>query len=333
MKAVLWTKYGPPELLKLGELDKPVPNDDELLIRVRAATVTPGDCEIRRFEMHVLFWLPLRIYFGLFKPKRPVLGMELSGVVESVGENVKDFKEGDEVISDTGIRFGAYAQYIGLKRSYTMVKKPSNVSHEEAATIPTAGLNALHYIRKGNIQSGDKVLIKGASGCFGTYAVQLAKMQGAEVTGIDSTDKLSILTDLGADHVIDYTKEDFTKSDEKYDMIFDVVGKSSIAAGMKCLRNGGRYVLATPWVTRVIQGKWSALKSRLTGTKKKFIYALAKYKEEDLEYLKDLVEADKLKPVIDRIFPLEEMVEAHKYVEQGSKKGNVAISINGHELY
>ena len=328
MKAILWTEYGAPELLKIGEVRKPVPTDDELLIRVHAATVTPGDCEVRRFEMHVLFWLPLRIYFGLRKPKRPILGMEVAGEVEEVGKNVRGFKKGDQIISDTGLKFGAYAEYICLSTKYAMALKPVNLSYEEAASIPTAGLNALHYIRLANLQSGHKILIKGASGCFGTYAVQLAKLQGAVVTGVDSTDKLGILKELGADHVIDYTAEDFTRNGEKYDVIFDVVGNSSISKAMNSLKPKGRYILATPWVIRVLQGKWSALTS-----KKKFIFTLAKYKAEDLIYLKDLIESGKLKPVIDRKYPMEQMVEAHKYVEKGSKVGNVAITVNGHNLF
>ncbi len=328
MKAVLWTEYGAPELLKIGEVKKPVPDDDELLIRVHAATVTPGDCEIRRFEMHVLFWLPLRIYFGLFKPKRPILGMEVAGEVEEVGKNVKRFKKGDQIISDTGLKFGAYAEYICLNTKYTMALKPVNISYEEAACIPTAGLNALHYIRLADLKPGQKILIKGAAGCFGTYAVQLAKLRGAEVTGVDSAEKLEILSELGADHTIDYTREDFAKKEEKYDVIFDVVGNSSIGQGMKSLRSGGRYILATPWVIRVLQGIWSSITS-----KKKFIFSLAKYRTEDLVHLKELVESGKLRPIIDKTYPMEQMIEAHKYVEGGSKIGNVAISVNGHNLF
>ncbi len=328
MKAVLWTEYGAPELLKLGEVRKPEPTDDELLIRVHAATVTPGDCEIRRFDLHVLFWLPLRIYFGLRRPKRPILGMEVAGEVEEVGKNVKRFKKGDKIISDTGLKFGAYAEYICLNTKYAMALKPVNVTYEEAASLPTAGLNALHYIRLANLKPGEKILIKGAAGCFGTYAVQLAKLQGAEVIGVDSTGKLSILNELGADHVIDYTKEDFTKSEGKYDVIFDVVGNSSISEAMRSLKSNGRYILATPWVIRVLQGKWNSMFS-----KKKFTFSLAKYRAEDLVYLKELIESGKLKPVIDKKYPMEKMVEAHKYVEEGSKVGNVAITVQGHNLF
>lgn len=328
MKAILWTKYGPPDLLKLGEISKPIPTDDELLVRVHAATVMPGDCEMRRFEMHPLFWLPLRVYMGIFKPKRPILGMELSGTIEATGENVTAFKKGDEIIADTGLRFGAYAEYTCINKKNAMALKPKNMSFEEAATIPTSGLNALHYMRNAQIEPGQKVLIKGAAGCFGTYAVQLAKHFGAEVTGVDHTNKIEILKGLGADYIIDYTKEDFTENGVKYDVIFDVVGNTSISKGMKSLTEDGRYILATPWVKRVIEGLWSASKSN-----KKFIFALAEYKNEDLQYFTDLIEKGIVKAVIDKNYKLEEMVEAHTYVEKGLKTGNVTVTIDGHVLF
>ncbi|MEQ9403942.1 MAG: NAD(P)-dependent alcohol dehydrogenase [Cyclobacteriaceae bacterium] len=322
MKAVLWTRYGTADLLTVGELQKPVPKDDELLIKVHAATVTPGDCEIRRFDIHVLFWLPLRLFMGIRKPRRPVLGMELSGEVVNIGNDVQEFKPGDQILSDAGIRFGAHAEYVCLKSSSIMAVKPQTLSFEEVATLPTAGLNALHYLRKGNIKPGQKVLIKGASGCFGAYAVQLAKLFGAEVTGVDRTEKLAVLCELGADHVIDYTRENYLENGQKYDVIFDVVGNSSITAGMKSLTDNGRYILATPWVRRVIEGKWTSWTSR-----RKFTYSLAKYRREDLEYLTDLMEAGKIRAVIDKVYPLEEVPLAHKYVEAGDKTGHVVIKI------
>jgi len=328
MKAIVWTKYGSPDLLELKEVVKPTPKDNELLIKVHAATVTPGDCEIRRFDMHVLFWLPLRIYFGIFKPKRPILGMDLSGEVEAVGKDVQLFKKGDHVFCGTGLSFGAYAEYKCQKNTHPMAIKPANMSYEEAASVPTGGVNALHYMRKGNIQQGQKVLIIGAGGCFGTYAVQIAKMFGAEVTGVDSTNKLDILRSLGADHVIDYTQEDFTKSNQSYDVIFDVIG-NSVSHKMKSLKPNGRYILATPWVWSVIQGFWSSLRSNLPWrqTSKKFIFELARDSIEDLVYLKELIEDGKLKAVIDRNYPLEQMAEAHKYVESGEKVGHVTITV------
>ena len=241
MKAILWTKYGPPNLLKVGDVPKPVPKEDELLIKVRGATVTPGDCEMRRYDMHVLFWLPLRIYFGLFKPKRPILGMELAGEVVEAGSAAKNFKVGDKVFCSTGIGFGAHAEYKCVKDDGAIALMPDNTSFTDAATLPTGASNALHFIRLGKLKAGDHLLIIGAGGCFGTYAIQLAKMLGAEVTAVDSNDKLEVARSLGADHVIDYTKENFGDRNERYDMIFDVRGVG-VARNMKSLKEEGRYV-------------------------------------------------------------------------------------------
>ena len=323
MKAILWTSYGAPDLLKFGETRKPIPKEDEVLIKVHAANVMPGDCEIRRFDMHVLFWLPLRFYFGLFKPKRPILGMDLSGEVEAVGEKVTNFEKGDEVFANTGLSFGAYAQYKCLKSSSLVIKKPTNMSFEEAATVPTSALNALHYLRKASIRPGEKVLINGAGGCFGTYAVQLAKLLwDIELTAVDGEDKLEMLKSIGADHVIDYQTKDWRSASKKYDVILDFVGKESIWRGMKSLKANGRYILATPWVGQVIQGISFALTSN-----KKFIFELAGEKKEDLEYIKKLIEEDKLKAIIDRKYSLANMVEAQEFVESKKKKGHVTVSI------
>lgn len=322
MKAVLWTKYGSPDFLKMDEVSKPLPSQDELLVKVKGATVMPGDCEIRRFDIHPLFWLPLRLYMGLFKPKRPILGMELSGIITEVGGNVSHLKKGDEIIADAGLKFGAYAAYTCIHKGNAMALKPSNLTFEEAATIPTAGMNALHYMRKAQIRPGQKVLIKGASGCFGTYAIQIAKHFGAEVTGVDHGSKLAILQTHGVAHTIDYTKEDYTQNGIRYDAIFDVVGDTSISNGMKSLNDGGRYLLATPWIKRVLEGLWASAKSN-----KQFIFALAKYKNEDLEYLTGLVQNGVIKPVVDKNYQLEQMSEAHTYVEKGQKIGNVTISV------
>ena len=226
MKAIIWTKYGPPNVLQLKEIKKPVPKDNEVLIRICAATVTAGDCEARSFKFPILFWLPLRILFGLIKPRIKILGQELSGEIESVGKKVELFRKGDNIFAPTDINFGAYAEYRCLSSTLPMAIKPTNMSYEEAATIPTGGLNALHFIRKGNIQSGDKVLINGAAGSIGICAIQIAKTMNAEVTGVDSTEKLAMLRSIGADHVIDYTQEDFTKNDQTYDVIIDIAGKS-----------------------------------------------------------------------------------------------------------
>ena len=323
MKAVLATDYGSPEVLKLAEVEKPVPKDDEILIKVHAATAMPGDCEIRRFDMHVLFWIPVRIIMGIVRPKQPILGLELAGEVEKVGSKVTQFKKGDKVYSITGLKMGAYAQYKCQRAKFMTALIPSGLSYEEAATLPTGGVNALHYMRLANINKDDKVLINGASGCFGIYAIQIAKLFGAKVTAVDRSDKLEILTELGADKVIAYDKEDFTANRSSYDVVFDVIGTKSPWKIMKSLRPKGRYVLATPWVFQVIKGTFSALfKGR------KFRYALAGEKTEDMEYIRNLVNEGKLKTVIGKTFPLEQLAEAHRYVESKDKIGHVAITID-----
>jgi len=246
MKAIVWTKYGPPDVLQLREVEKPVPKDNEVLIRVKAATVTAGDCELRRFDITIMLWLLVRIMVGIRKPRIKILGQEMAGEIESVGKNVTQFKKGDPVFAAAVMRLGAYAEYACLPGKYPIEIKPANMSYEEAATIPTGGLNALHFLRKGNIQSGQKVLIYGAGGSIGTFDVQLARYFGAEVTAVDSKDKLEMLLSIGADHVIDYTQEDFTKNGETYDIVFDVVGKSSFLRGIKSLKETGFYLVANP---------------------------------------------------------------------------------------
>ncbi len=322
MKAIIWTKYGPPEVLQLHEVDKPVPKDNEVLIRIIAATVFAGDCEMRRFDFPVSFWLPLRIMFGLLKPRNQIPGQELAGVIEAVGLDVSQFKPGDEVFAPTDISFGAYAEFLCLSDTNPMTKKPSNMSFQEAATVPVGGLNALHFLRKANIQPGEKILINGAAGSIGTYAVQIAKTFSANVTAVDSTEKLEMLRSIGADHVIDYTQQDFTQNGEIYDVIIDVVGKSSFAGSIKSLSKNGRYVLGNPRLEGMIRGLWTSLTSS-----RKVIIALAGYKTTDLVYLKSMVEAGRLISVIDKRFPLEKIVEAHRYVESGQKSGHVVIDV------
>ena len=323
MKAIVYTKYGPPDVLQLKEIEKPIPKDDEVLIRIYAATVIAGDCELRSFKFPIWSWLPLRIYAGLIRPTRVnILGQELAGEIESVGKNVKRFSRGDSVFAATEIGLGAYAEYKCMREKKTLAIKPSNMTYEEAAAVPTGGLNALHYLRKGNIRSGEKVLINGASGNIGSFAVQLAKSFGAEVTGVDSTEKLDMLRSIGADHLIDYTQEDFTKNGERYDVIFDVVGKSSFSRSVRSLKQNGRYLLANPRFLSMVRGLWTSMISS-----KKVIFEFAGYKSEDLIFLKELIEAGKIKSVIDRRYPLEQIAEAHRYVEKGYKKGNVVISL------
>ena len=326
MKAIVWTKYGPPDGLQLKEVEKPVPKDNEILIKVYATTVTAGDCEARGLKFP--FWLsfPMRLYIGFSKPKRRmILGQELAGEIESVGKNVKRFKAGDQVFGTTGFRFGSYAEYNCLpaeSEDGALASKPSNMSYEEAATVPTGGLEALHFLRKGNIQGGEKVLVNGAGGSIGTFAVQLAKYFGAEVTGVDSTGKLDMLRSIGADHVLDYTRDDFNDGGEIYDAILDVVGKGSFSRNIRSLKQNGRYLLANPQLSSMLQSPWI---SRRSG--KNVIFEMANRKVEDLLFLKELIEAGKIKSVIDRIYPLEQTAEAHRYVESGQKKGNVVITV------
>ena len=251
--------------LSSRRLIKPVPKENEVLIRIAATTVTAGDCEMRGLKIPVLFQLPLRLYNGLLKPKRiTILGQELAGEIEAVGKDVKLFKQGDQVFATTGLGFGAYAEYICLPEASKMgvlAIKPANMTFEEAAAVPTAGLEALHFLRRGNIQSGQKVLIIGAGGSIGTFAVQLARYFGAEVTGVDSTGKLDMLRSIGADHVIDYTREDFTKSAETYDVIFDVMGKSSFSGCIRSLKQNGRYLIGNPGLTQMVRGSWISMRS------------------------------------------------------------------------
>jgi NADPH:quinone reductase-like Zn-dependent oxidoreductase len=322
MKAIVYTQYGPPEVLRLAEVEKPVPRDDEVLIRVHASTVTAADFRCRSFTVPLSFWIPARLFLGIVRPKRPILGAELSGEIVETGKDVTRFKTGDQIFSATIGRFGGYAEYTCLPETGVIAPKPANMTYEEAAAVPIGARAALHFLKKANIKSGQKVLVYGASGSVGTFAVQLAKYYGAEVTAVCSGSNLELVRSLGADKAIDYTTEDFTAQGEIYDVVFVAVDKVSFTDCMKALKPKGIYLNATTPV-RTPRMRWTAL------TSDKTIVTGEHPSEEadDLVFLKGLIEKEVLRSAIDRRYPLEQIVEAHRYVDQGHKKGNVVITI------
>jgi NADPH:quinone reductase-like Zn-dependent oxidoreductase len=322
MKAITCTKYGPPDVLQLIEVEKPAPKDNEVLIKIFATTVSSGDVRMRSATFPKGFWLPGRIALGFKKPKKSILGFDLAGEIEAIGKDVKRFKEGDLVFGFTGAGFGANAEYISLPEERVLVK-PENMTYEEAASVPFGALTALFFLRKGNIQKGHRVLIYGASGSVGTFAIQLAKYFRAEVTGVCSTTNVEMVKSLGADKVIDYTKRDFTKNGRTYDIIFDTVGKTSFSRCKNSLNQKGFYLAAVAGLPEFSQMLWTSM----IGSKKVFS-GITPSRNEDLLFLKELIEAGKIKSIIDKSYPFEQMAEAHSYVEQGHKKGNVVITFD-----
>jgi NADPH:quinone reductase-like Zn-dependent oxidoreductase len=323
MKAIAYTKYGTPDVLELKEIEKPAPKDDEVRVKVSVTTATVADSRMRSFTVPISYWLPARIALGIREPKNTILGAELAGEIEAVGKDVKRFKKGDQVFASTLEHgFGAYAEYVCLPEDGLLAIRPDNVTCEEAVTLPIGGRTALYFLRAANIQRGQKVLIYGASGSVGTFAVQIAKYFGAEVTGVCSSPNLELVKSLGADRVIDYTKEDFTKDAESYDVIFDTVGKASYTGCMKALKKDGVYLQAVAAPGMSLRMRWTSMTSS-----KRLIGGGPPRKSEDLNFLKELVQAGKVKPVIDRVYPMEQIVEAHRYVDKGHKKGNVVITL------
>ncbi|MGF7032279.1 NADPH:quinone reductase-like Zn-dependent oxidoreductase [Paenibacillus mucilaginosus] len=302
MKAMVCTQYGSPDVLELREVAKPAPKAKELLVRIHAAAVTSGDIRVRTFNSPLLMWIPMRLVLGLTRPRNPILGVELAGVVEAVGKEVTRFKPGDRVFALTGMRFGGYAEYTCLREDSRVALQPDNVTHEDAAAILFGGTTALHFFRKGNLRSGHKVLIYGASGAVGTSAVQLAKHFGAEVTAVCSAAGAELVKSLGAERWIDYTREDFTERPERYDIIFDAVGKLPKSKSLRALAPGGSYL--------TVDGQ-----------------GIAKERQEDVLLLKELTEQGRIRAVIDRRYTLKDIPEAHRYVESRRKKGNVIVTI------
>jgi len=331
MKAVVYTEFGPPEVLQLQEVEKPTPKDNEVLIKIFATSVKYGDLVARNsrnispreFHMPFLFWLINKMFFGVRKPKVNILGAELAGEVEAVGKYVKSFKPGDQVFGYPGQSMGANAEYLCMPEDGMLAIKPANMTFEEAAVVPYGAITALSLLRgNGNIQSGHKVLINGASGGIGSAAVQIAKHLGANVTGVCATPRLEFVKSLGADQVIDYTQDEFTQNGETYDLIFDVLGKSSFVRCKGSLKENGRYLLASFKLKQFLQMLWTKIRGG-----QRVICAIAPGSTEDLHSVKELIEAGKIKAIIDKCYPLEQTAEAHRYVETGQKKGNVVITV------
>lgn len=323
MKAVVYEKYGPPEVLQIKEVEKPSPKDNEVLIKICAATVTSGDWRVRSLNVPVGFGLIMRLVFGVSRPKQPILGSELAGVIESVGKNVSKFKVGDPVFAFSDAAMGCHAEYKCMAEAGAVVSKPSSLTFEEAAALSFGGTTALDFLRRGKLQSGESVLVNGASGAVGTAAVQLARHFGAIVTGVCSAANVALVRSLGASHVIDYTQEDFTQNGKTYDVIVDTVGTAPFPRSKASLKEGGRLLMVLAGLPDMLQASWVSLMSS-----RQVIAGPVTVRVTDLHFLAGLVEAGKFKPVIDRRYPFEQIAEAHRYVDTGRKRGNVAITLD-----
>lgn len=318
MKASIYTTYGPPGVLHLQEVNKPVPSANDVLIRLEATAVNSGDWRLRKADP-----FGVRLFFGLLKPKLNILGSVFSGVIESVGTNVQHFKIGDEVFGHTDMRFGAYAEYLSISESATLALKPKSLQHTEAAVIPFGGVAALHFIKKAGIQPGQKVLVYGASGAVGSAAVQLAKYFGANVTGVCSPANVGLVKSIGADTVIDYSKTNLSQMNMTYDVVVETVNKVPYPLVIRLLTKKGTLILSSAGMAEMVRGLWTSLT-----TGKRVLTGVIKHSADDIQFLKSLIDTGNLQPVIDKVYPLERMAEAHAYVEKGHKKGNVAITIS-----
>ncbi len=323
MKAIVYREYGGPDVLRLEEVDEPKPDNGEILIRVRAVEVTKSDCELRSFRFPVKWlWLPLRLGLGVLRPRRPIPGIYFSGEVEAVGEAVTQFEPGEAVYGSSQLRLGAYAQFLCVPASFTVVPKPANLTFEEAAAVPLGGMNALHFMRRAEIRAGETVLVNGAGGSIGTFAVQIAKTMGAEVTAVDGAHKEEMLRRLGADRFIDYAAEDFAAGGEAYDVVFNMVARRSFSSCMAALNPGGRYLTANPKLSDMLR---SALPGNPSG--KKALFAFARETPEELRDLTAMIQQGKLTATVDRTFPMERVAEAHRRVETEQRLGSIVLTL------
>jgi len=322
MRAIAYERYGPPEVLEVREVEKPTPKDNEVLIKTRATTVTSGDHRARSLDVPAGFGLLSRLVFGVFGPRQPILGSELAGDVEAVGKGVRTVKVGDPVFAFGNASMGCHAEYRCVPEDGPLALKPANLTYEQAAALPFGGVTALHFLRRGHLQSGEKVLVNGASGAVGTACVQLARHFGAEVTGVCSTENVELVRSLGAAHVIDYTQEDFTKNGRSYDVIVDTAGTAPFSRSKASLGERGRLLLILATLPDMLRIPWVSMTS-----KKRVIAGVALGSQEDLRFLARLAEEGEFEPVIDRRYPLEQIVEAHRYVDTGRKRGNVIVTV------